>query len=581
MSNRLQNATSPYLLQHAENPVNWFEWGEDALLLAKNEDKPIFLSIGYAACHWCHVMAHESFEDEATASVMNERFINIKVDREERPDLDTIYMDAVVAMTGQGGWPMSVFLTPDGTPFFGGTYFPPTRRHGLPGFHELLLQIAHVWQSDRARLLGSGEQLAEYLKRDQLSMSGGGEADASLLEAASSRLHDAYDWSHGGWGAAPKFPQATSIDFLLDRYVMSGDKLARDMATHALKAMAVGGIYDQLGGGFARYAVDRDWQVPHFEKMLYDNALLLASYLKAWQVTSDPLFRRIAEETFEFLMREMRHHEGGFFSSLDADSEGEEGKFYVWTNDEIRDVVGDGGHAEMILDHYGVLDGPNFEGANVLRAAHDRADLVEAHSLSPEEVSDALHKARDALFQHRLARIRPGLDDKILTSWNGMLLQALSLGAQATGDHRWYEAAGTLAEFLLSELLVEGQLLHSWRDGRARFNAYLEDQAALGLGWLELYATEFEPRWYRAAVDRAHDILEHYTDEAGGFFDTSVDHENLITRPQSTQDTPTPSGRAGVAADGPPSANSPDSLCRLAPIIGIQPRGTAAAGISG
>ena len=544
MANSLGQSTSPYLLQHADNPVEWFAWGPEALAQARQTDRPIFLSIGYAACHWCHVMAHESFEDPETAALMNQHFVNIKVDREQRPDIDSIYMDAVVALTGGGGWPLSAFLTPEGEPFFGGTYFPPEPRHRLPSFRQVLTEIAQRWQQDRQELLASGRQLTEHIRRSQLAAFASGGLPDDLAGRAAGRLHQTYDWAAGGWGGAPKFPQASAIDFLLAHGHAADDKLARDMALHALRSMAHGGIYDQIGGGFARYAVDRHWQVPHFEKMLYDNALLLRSYLQAWQISRDPLFRQVADQTFAFLNRELRHEAGGYYASLDADSEGEEGKFYVWTACEIESILDDEATRQLATAAFGISQAGNFEGANVLQRAASDGELAKAFGLQSDQVAARLAQARQALFEARTSRSRPGLDDKVLTVWNGLLLQALCRGAQATGDQAWLEKADQLAGFLSEALFVGGRLMRSWRAGQAGIDAFLEDHAALGLGFLDLYQTNFEARWYQAAVQRADDILSRFGDPAWGFFDTADDHESLITRPKSIQDSPTPSGNA-------------------------------------
>ena len=543
MSNRLTKETSPYLLQHADNPVDWYPWGVEALQKAEQEDKPIFLSIGYAACHWCHVMAHESFEDPEIAEIMNEHFVNVKVDREERPDLDSVYMDAVVAMTGQGGWPMSVFLTPEGEPFFGGTYFPPNRRHNLPSFREVLLGIARRWEEDRESLLQASQELTEHLK-STVSLKGEGELDPEVLDRAAGRLHDRYDWREGGWGSAPKFPQPTAIDFLLDRSKLHQDTLARDMALHALRQMARGGIHDQLGGGFARYSVDRQWIVPHFEKMLYDNALLLHAYLRAWQLTDDPKLLEVAQRCLEFLQRRMRQPTGGYASSLDADTEGEEGKYYVWTPEQVREALNDPEMAELFCQAHGITEDGNFEGRSVLYRARSDDELATEFEFSSDEVAATLESARKALFEARQERVQPGVDDKVLTGWNGLLLRAFAVGAMATGEAGWLDKARELAQFLEEQLRPDDRLMRSWRDGRARFDAYLEDHAALGLGMLTLYQVDFEARWYQAALREAEEILANFQDPEGGFFDTRQDHERLITRPKSVQDSPLPSGNA-------------------------------------
>ncbi len=544
MSNRLANETSPYLLQHADNPVDWYPWGSEALEHARRENKPIFLSIGYAACHWCHVMAHESFEDPETAALMNDHFVNIKVDREERPDLDSVYMEAVVAMTGQGGWPMSVFLTPEGEPFFGGTYFPPARRFNIPSFGEILSSIARIWREDRDRLLAGGKQLTGRLSASGLTLAGEKAGDAGSFDQAAERLFQAYDWRRGGWGTAPKFPQPMAVEFLLRRHARTADKLALDMAVHALRAMAAGGIFDQLGGGFARYSVDEGWLVPHFEKMLYDNAQLALVYLHAWQVTGEQDLLAVADATLDFLIHEMRDKHGGFYSSLDADSEGEEGKFYVWTIDEITDGIGDPRAAELFINAYGATQAGNFEGANILRQAQSVEEAAAQFDLTVEEVENLLDEARSKLLQLRSERVRPGLDDKVLAAWNGLTLVSFAEAARATGRADRLQTARQLAAFCLEHLMLEGALQRSWRCGRARFRAYLEDHASIGLGLLSLYQADFDPRWYRAAIAQAEEILTAFDDAEGGFFDTRHDHEQLIVRPKSIQDSPTPSGNS-------------------------------------
>ena len=547
MSNQLTGSTSPYLLQHAENPVDWHPWGPEALEKAREQDKPIFLSIGYAACHWCHVMAHESFEDPKTAALMNENFVNIKVDREERPDIDSLYMDAVVAMTGQGGWPMSVFLTPDGRPFYGGTYFPPARRFNMPAFSEILLALADKWSNDRDSLLDIGNELTDRIAAAPALRAGDNELDPQQFDRAAELLFRGYDWTHGGWGQAPKFPQPMAIEFLLRRYARSQDKLALGMAKHVLSAMADGGMYDQLGGGFSRYAVDEIWLVPHFEKMLYDNAQLARVYILGWQVTGDQKMLVVADETIGFMLREMRHPEGGFYSSYDADSEGEEGKFYVWSIEEINATIEDPKLAELVIAAYGVTEAGNFEGSNIFFRASKPEALAEQLSMNVVTVEKRLAEARELLLQTRRRRIHPGLDDKVLTAWNGLTLIALAEAARATQNEEYLVAAQTQANFLLGNLLADGKLLRSWRDGKAQYTAYLEDHAALGLGLLALYQSDFDPRWYREAVRQADELLEAFADPEGGFFDTRHDHEQLIARPKSIQDSPTPSGNTLAA----------------------------------
>ena len=536
MPNRLAHESSPYLLQHADNPVQWYPWGEDALRQAQAEDKPIFLSIGYSACHWCHVMAHESFEDEQVAAILNEHFVSIKVDREERPDLDRIYMSAVQAMTGRGGWPMSVFLTPQGQPFYGGAYFPPTRRYGMPSFTDVLLAVANGWRNRRQDLVESGQQLVEVIERQSglAESTDPAELQPDTLAAALENIWRSFDRTHGGWGSAPKFPQPMVLEFLLRTHHTTGDALALEMVTQTLEAMARGGMYDQLGGGFHRYAVDERWLVPHFEKMLYDNAQLARVYLHGWQVTGNPFFRTIAEETLDYVRREMTDAVGGFYSAQDADSEGVEGKFFVWTGDDVRDVLGK--EAEAFIAAYGVKPGGNWEGQNILEFV--------GHMGQREELAAARRK----LFAAREERVHPGRDDKVLTSWNGLMLAAFAEAARALGRDDYRRVAERNADFLLRELRREdGRLLHSWKNGEARFNGYLEDHTHLIEGLLELYQTTFEPQWFVAAQELAETMIEHFSAADGGFFDTSDDHETLITRPRDLQDNATPSANAMAA----------------------------------
>ena len=558
MPNHLANETSPYLLQHADNPVDWYPWGEEALQKARDENKPIFLSIGYSACHWCHVMAHESFEDEGTAAFLNEHFVSIKVDREERPDLDRIYMTAVQALTGSGGWPMSVFLTPDGTPFYGGTYFPPQPRYGMPSFVQVLEAIVAAWRDRRQELIDSGQRLVEAIRQQQRADVGlrGAELRQDTLRAALRALQQSFDQRHGGWGDAPKFPQPMVLEFLLRYHLLSGNPQALVMVTRTLEAMARGGIYDQLGGGFHRYSVDDRWLVPHFEKMLYDNSQLARVYLHAWQVTGNEFFRTIAEESLDFVRREMLDPQGGFYSTQDADSDGEEGKFFVWTSDEIREVLGD--EADAFMAAYGVTPGGNWEGKSILEFVGDM------------EQRPALAEARCKLFEVREQRVPPGRDEKVLTSWNGLMLAAFAEAARILDREDYRQVAEANAGFLLGELRqADGRLLHTWKDGEARLNGYLEDYAYLIEGLLELYQTTFEARWFVAARELAETMLAHFQAPEGvqlahtgqlssnasgtaagiaGFFDTSDDHEALITRPRELQDNATPSGNAMAVA---------------------------------
>ncbi|MCZ2115968.1 MAG: thioredoxin domain-containing protein [Anaerolineae bacterium] len=552
MTNRLAGETSPYLRQHAENPVDWYPWGEEALQRARDEDKPILLSIGYAACHWCHVMAHESFEDPATAAIMNEHYVNIKVDREERPDLDSIYMDAVTTMTGQGGWPMTVILTPDGRPFFGGTYYPPVPRHGMPSFTQVLLGIANMWEKQRDEIENSAGELAAHLKETSATglFGRGGPLNDDLFDQALNGLLRTFDARLGGFGHAPKFPPSMTLEFLLRMHAQRGDAMALRMVEVTLEAMARGGIYDQIGGGFARYSTDDRWLAPHFEKMLYDNALLARVYLHAWQVTGKPLYRRVVEETLDFITREMRHESGGFYSSYDADSEGEEGKFYVWSAGEIRAALGP--DAELFMAAYDVSERGNWEGHNILNMPRDLAEIAEARQLDEAELERRLAANRQTLYDLRARRVWPGLDDKVLTAWNGLMLAAFAEAGRALKRPDYTGIATQNAGFLWAHLRQDdGRLLRSWQaDAGARYNGYLEDYAFLADGLLALYQTTFEPRWFAWARELADRMLAHFRDsEGGGFYDTSDDHETLLHRPKDVQDNATPSGNS-MAATG-------------------------------
>ncbi len=550
MPNKLAGETSPYLLQHADNPVEWFPWGAEALERARSADKPIFLSIGYAACHWCHVMAHESFEHPEIARIMNDNFVNIKVDREERPDLDDIYMNAVVALTGQGGWPMSVFLTPDGMPFYGGTYFPPAPRGGMPGFPNVLLGVADAWQNRRDEVLRGGNSVLNHVRqgawvgrRDEEEAIA---LDPGTPKAAVEAAWREFDWRRGGWGGAPKFPQPMTLEFLLRYHHTTREGLALEMVNKTLTTMARGGMYDQLGGGFHRYSTDANWLVPHFEKMLYDNAQLARAYLHGWQVTGDPFYRRVVEETLDYVLREMTDPAGGFYSSQDADSEGEEGKFFVWRPAEITAVVGE--DAPLFMAAYGVSERGNFEGHNILNLVSDDETLARQHNLAPEEVAPRLAAARAKLFAEREKRVRPGLDDKVLVGWNGLMLAAFAEAARALGSERYRAAAERNATFMLDALRAEdGRLRRTWRNGQAKLNGYLEDYANLAEGLLALYQATFEPRWFEAARELVDWAAAHFADDKGGFYDTSDDHEDLVFRPKSLQDNAVPSGNAMLA----------------------------------
>jgi uncharacterized protein YyaL (SSP411 family) len=552
VANRLAGETSPYLLQHAHNPVDWYPWGPEALARAKAEDKPILLSIGYSACHWCHVMERESFEDQHTASVMNASFVSIKVDREERPDLDGIYMQAVQAMTGSGGWPMTVFLTPEGIPFYGGTYFPPVDRPNMPAFTRVLASIADAWQNRRADVLQSGTQLREHLQQTtRLTASSPGALDPGILDAAGRGLVAQYDPEFGGFGGAPKFPQPMAIEFLLRYWKRSGDEAARDVAVHTLQQMARGGMYDQLGGGFHRYSTDAEWLVPHFEKMLYDNAQLTRAYLMGYQATGNAYFHQTAEHVIAYVLRDMTDPSGGFYSTEDADSEGEEGKFYVWTPAELRALLGDD-DARLFGGFYDVKDMGNFEArASILHMDYTPTEIAPKLGVSEAELLAALERGRPILFEARAQRVRPARDEKVLAAWNGMMLRALAEAGVVLGRADFIDAAVKNAEFLLSTMRrVDGSLYRTWKPGHAaHLNGYLEDHANVADGLIALYEATFDPRWLTAATALADIIIERFADTTnGGFFDTSSDHETLISRPKDVFDNATPSGNA-VAAD--------------------------------
>ena len=545
MANRLANETSPYLLQHKDNPVDWFPWGEEALSKAREEDRPILLSVGYSACHWCHVMERESFEDEGTARMMNEHFVNIKVDREERPDIDSIYMSAVQALTRSGGWPMTVFMTPDGAPFYGGTYFPPTPRGGLPSFQQLLLTLADAYENRREEVLQSAESVRDYLQATTAAAMPKAETEGeSLLDGAAAALLSQHDARFGGFGGAPKFPQPMNLEVLLRHHHRTGDRGALAAAETTLRRMADGGIYDHLGGGFARYSVDAYWLVPHFEKMLYDNALLARIYLEAHQATGDPFYRRVAEETLDYVLRDMTSPEGGFYSAEDADSEGVEGKFYVWTPTEIEGIL-DPDDARLALRFWDVTEGGNFEGKNILNVPRPPEVVADEFGLAPEELWDRIVAIREKLLAFREERVRPGRDEKVLAAWNGLMLRAFSLASRITGREDYREAARKNATFLLENMKTDGRLHRSHKDGRARFNGYLEDYAMVADGLVELYEATFETRWLAEADDLCDAMNELFWDEGRrAFYDTPADHEELVTRPRDVYDNATPSGNS-------------------------------------
>jgi uncharacterized protein YyaL (SSP411 family) len=538
-ANRLAGETSPYLLQHAANPVAWQPWDDAALAEARQADRPILLSIGYSACHWCHVMAHESFEDARVAATLNRLFVCIKVDREERPDLDQIYQTAHQMLTGRaGGWPLTLFLTPDGVPFFGGTYFPPEPRYGLPAFTDLCERVAGLYRERRADIEAQNVSLVEALGSGLPEAADARLPGEEVISAARLRLLDSVDGDHGGFGDAPKFPHPTDLAFLLRRAQGDGDVPAREAALHTLTCMAEGGIYDQLGGGFCRYSVDARWEIPHFEKMLYDNALLLPVYTDAWRLRPDPLFARVVEETAGWLMREMQSPEGGYYSALDADSEGEEGRFYVWDRDEARALIAPDDWT--VAGRCWRLDGPpNFEG----RHWHLRVAVRPA-----ENESARLESARRALFAARSRRVRPGCDDKILTGWNALTIGAMAKAARIFGRSDWLASARRALDFLQAHLWREGRLLATARAGRAHLPAYLDDHAFLLAAMLETMQSDFRIEDLDFAVKLADLLLAHFEDaEHGGFFFTAHDHERLIHRSKAVFDNATPSGN-GIAA---------------------------------
>ncbi len=560
-ANRLAGETSPYLLQHAHNPVDWYPWGPEALERARTLDRPIFLSIGYAACHWCHVMERESFEDGPTAAQLNADFVAIKVDREERPDLDQVYMTAVQAMTGQGGWPMSLFLTPDGRPFYGGTYFPDSPRHGLPSFREVLTAVASAWRLRRDELETAGSRLIDSLAHQHGQDAGGDDVSAGLpgpaaLEGAVAALEATFDAANGGWGGAPKFPQPMTIEFLLRRWVVAGDARALAMARRTLDRMADGGIHDQLGGGFHRYATDAIWLVPHFEKMLYDNAQLARTYMHAFEATGDERYLAVATDTLEYVRRELTTADGLWAASQDADTDGEEGLTYVWGLPELEAILG--ADAELFATAFDVSARGNWEGTSILRRIRSDSDLARDLGRPEGEVAGRLAVARATLLAVRDQRPQPARDDKALAAWNGLMLAAFADAgrvlagrtdpSQAALGTGWIglarAAAGEAVEVLRGP---DGNLARSWKDGRASQRGVLEDSADLAEGLLAIYGGTFEERWFVAARELMDDVLEHFADPAGGFFDTSDRHETLVTRPKDVQDNAVPSGNAMAA----------------------------------
>jgi uncharacterized protein YyaL (SSP411 family) len=561
MSNHLAHETSPYLLQHANNPVDWHPWNAGTLQLARDQDKPILLSIGYSACHWCHVMAHESFEDEAVAAVMNEHFINIKVDREERPDLDQIYQNAHYLLSQRsGGWPLTMFLSPDGTPFYSGTYFPKQARYGLPGFPELLLNIARAFQEKRSELEDQSKQLIAALASWQPEKSEHDiELDASPIKTAIQQLNQTFDRENGGFGDAPKFLHPAELDLLLRHAEAAHDEQARFIALFTLQQMALGGLYDQLGGGFCRYSVDAGWDIPHFEKMLYDNGLLLGVYCDAWLSSNDPFFAAVVEQTAGWVVREMQSPDGGYYASLDADSEHEEGKFYVWQRNEIRDLLSPEEY-ELIKPYYGLDSTPNFENhAWNLRVAQSLSEIAQLHKISEDQAMAQLATIKTRLFAAREQRVRPGRDEKILGSWNGLMIAGMAKAARTFSRDDWLHSAQHAMDFVRNTLWQDGKLLATHKDGKTHLNAYLDDHAFLLNAALELLQAGYRNEDMTFAVQLADALLSRFEDrQNGGFFFTSHDHEALIQRNKTGQDNATPSGN-GIAAQ---------ALLRLAELTG-------------
>jgi uncharacterized protein len=558
--NRLAHETSPYLLQHADNPVDWYPWGEEAFEKARTEDKPILLSVGYSACHWCHVMAHESFEDEHIASLMNDYYINVKVDREERPDVDSVYMTAVQAITGQGGWPMTVFMTPDGKPFYAGTYFPPEDGYGRPGFPRVLESLRIAWVNEREKLLESAEEITAHLRRATQRVSAAGELELTpeLPEQAVGLFRQAFDGDWGGFGQAPKFPSPANLDFLLSHHARTGgddgvEPGALAMVLHTLRRMATGGMYDQLGGGFSRYSVDRYWLVPHFEKMLYDNAQLARTYLHAYQITGDTFYERVVRETLDYLLREMLHPEGGFYAAQDADSEGIEGKYFVWTVDEVRTVLGD--DADFFMSVYGVTEEGNFRdphhpeltGRNVLSRMAESSLIARQFETTAEDVERRIPGVRARMLAEREKRVRPGLDDKVLASWNGLALAAFAEAGRVLREPQYREAAERNAAFVRDKLWRDGRLLHTYKDGRSRIDGMLEDYSYYGLGLVELFKLTGDLGHLTWAQEMLDTILRDFRDQQhGGFFETSASGEELLLRQKPAFDSATPSGNGAV-----------------------------------
>jgi uncharacterized protein YyaL (SSP411 family) len=546
-TNHLIKETSPYLLQHAHNPVDWFPWGPEAFEKARQEDKPVLLSIGYSACHWCHVMAHESFEDEQIAKLMNENFVNIKVDREERPDLDQIYMNAVQMMTQHGGWPMTVFLTPDAVPFYGGTYFPPEDRYNMPGFPRVLISMAEAYRDRRDDVTETSVSVLNELRRLSVAASVNAPVSKELLDTASSGILRTYDSVNGGFGGAPKFPPAMVLEFLLRSHQRTGNAEVLEIVSHTCRKMANGGIYDQLGGGFHRYSTDAKWLVPHFEKMLYDNALLSRLYLHYYQATHEEFARDIAEGILDYVLRELTDPAGGFYSTQDADSEGHEGKFFVWTREEIQTVLGER-DAALFCAYYNVTEAGNFEGKNILHVSRTVEEVAASAGVAVAELKETIARSARKLFDLRESRIKPDRDEKILTAWNGLMLASFSEAGAILNRPEYTAAARRNAEFVLGNLRKDGLLLRTHKDGVAKFNGYLEDYAFLIDGLLTLYETDGARKWFDEALSLTEQMIGEFWDQKnGGFYFTGDSHEDLIVRSKDYFDNATPSGNSVAA----------------------------------
>ena len=560
MANRLINETSPYLQQHAHNPVDWHTWDPEALERAKKENKPIFLSIGYSACHWCHVMEHESFENEEIAALMNENFVSIKVDREERPDLDSVYVEAVRLMTGSAGWPLSVFLTPDGKPFYGGTYFPPEDRGGMVGFSRLLKSVSEFYNTRRGDVVKATEQMLSMLRQSAALTRNEDPLTEEIMSEAFQVLTTQFDRTNGGFGVRPKFPQPMIQEFLYRYFLRTGNEEARLMADLTLGRMALGGIYDQIGGGFHRYSTDPFWLVPHFEKMLYDNAMLARLYLHGYQLTKQGIYQRIAEETLDYVIREMTDPAGGFYSAQDADSEGVEGKYFVWRPEEVKQVLGDDEGA-LVCKFFDVTEVGNFEESNILHVPHKIEELAEQLGLTEEDLTMKVFDAQAKLLAVRQSRIAPDRDEKVLTCWNGLMLKSFAEAASILGEERFLQAAVKNADFILTHLRQDGKLLRSYKDGVAKVPGYLSDYAFLADGLLALHEATFDRRWLDEAIGLGEEMVRLFWDELTGvFYDSSKEHESLVMRPRDFFDNALPSS----------SSVAVEVLLRLAVLTGDQ-----------